>query len=156
METEEKMTMKRILFGLAIVGALVFGNGCASTRQFVPLPDQSKRVENPEQSRIYVMRPAVFGGAIQMGVRDGEKLIGSTVGQSFLCWERDPGKTTISSKAENTSNVELDTQKGSVYYLIQHVCMGIFIARNKLELVDQTEGQQTLQKCKPPTVTTAK
>jgi len=145
--------VRNIVRSIVCIAVLFSMVGCASTQQHVRLPDQSKRVENPEQCRIYILRPAIVGAAIPMSVRNGDKFIGSTGPKSFLCWEREPGKTTISSKAENTSTVDLDAQKGSVYYLVQHIRMGFFIARNKLELVDETKGQEILKKCKPPQVT---
>ena len=146
--------MNRVMRSIICAAVLCSVLGCASTKQYVSLPDQSQHLDNPEQSRIYVMRPAFVGAAISMGVRDGDMHIGSTGSKGYLCWEREPGMTTISSKSENTSKVDLNAQAGSVYYLIQHVQMGLLIARNKLELVDEAKGQEALQKCKPPTVST--
>jgi hypothetical protein len=38
--------------------------GCASTYQYPPFPDQSKKIEDPAKARIYVIRSsAVLGGA---------------------------------------------------------------------------------------------
>lgn len=146
--------MNRVMRSMVCVTVLCSALGCASTKQYVSMPDQSLLLENPGQSRIYVMRPAFVGAAIPMGVRDGDILIGSTGSKGYLCWEREPGITKIASKSENTSTVELNAQAGSIYYLIQHVQMGLLIARNKLVLVDEAKGQEALQKCKPPTVTT--
>ncbi|HXU79707.1 MAG TPA: hypothetical protein VN794_24205 [Methylomirabilota bacterium] len=49
--------MKRILF-LAGCAATLLLVGCASTVQYVPMPDQTKAVEDPSKGRIYVMRPS--------------------------------------------------------------------------------------------------
>ena len=143
--------MKKLLFVLAL-GVLVLGSGCASTRQFVPLPDQAKRVEDPDKGRVYVLRPAFVGCAVSMRVNDGESVIGKTGGQGYLCWERAPGSTEIRSKAENTSTLSLDVEKGEVYYILQQVRMGILFARNKIVTIDEEKGKQLLLKCKPPTV----
>ncbi len=46
--------MKRPDVWLILLLAL---SGCATTRQFVPVPDQAKEVSHPDKGRIYVMRP---------------------------------------------------------------------------------------------------
>ena len=61
--------MKTSILLAVCVGALLL-TGCASTRQFVALPDQTKTIENASKGRIYVMRPATVGGAISMNVSD--------------------------------------------------------------------------------------
>jgi hypothetical protein len=61
------------LFTLASCIVAAFLVGCASPRQFVPMPDQSKTIEDPSKGRIYVIRPSSFGGAVGMNVADGGK-----------------------------------------------------------------------------------
>jgi hypothetical protein len=124
--------------------------GCASTQQSVRLPDQSKLVEDGSKGRIYVMRPASFGAAVKMEVRDNGKLIGETGPSSFLCWEREPGNTTLSSRAETTYNLDLSVQANHVYYILQRVEWGVWYGRCKLEEVGPNEGQRILKKCSPP------
>jgi hypothetical protein len=140
--------MKHFKIVVALVVVLLTV-GCATTRQVAPFPDQSVKIENPEKARLYVMRPASFGCAVSMEVIDGDRDIGTTGANSFLCWERDPGATTVSSKAENNSTLDLTVEKGMVYYIFQHVRMGLLFARSQLELVSEAEGQKVLQKCQP-------
>ena len=135
---------------LLIAVSCLFLVGCASTQQFVPLPDQTKTVEDSAKGRIYVMRPATVGAAISMDVSDGGRIIGSTGPHGFLCWEREPGDTVISSKAENTSAVNLPVKAGQVHYIFQHLRMGWVIARNQMEIVSEEEGKKVLKQCKPP------
>ncbi len=87
-----------------------------------------------------------------MTVKDGEKEIGHTGASAYLCWEREPANTTISSKAENTSTVDLKVEKDMVYYIRQSVLLGFFKARNKIELISKEEALKLLKDCKPPTV----
>ena len=141
--------MNRITI-LAGLSAVLMLTGCASTKQFVPLPDQSKTVEDPAKGRIYVMRPASVGGAVAMNVTDGGTPIGTTGPRGFLCWERDPGDVIVSSTSENTSRVSLAVRPGSVHYVVQHVRMGIWIARTDLEIVTEDQGKLGLMKCKAP------
>jgi hypothetical protein len=140
--------MKRILF-LAGWAATLLLVGCASTVQYVPMPDQTKAVEDPSKGRIYVMRPSSFGYAVGMNVSDGGNPIGSTGAGGYLCWEREPGDVIVSSTSENTSRVSLPVRPGSIHYVVQHIRMGIWIARTDLEVVSDEEGNKRLKKCKP-------
>ena len=130
---------------LLIAASCLFFVGCASTQQFVPLPDQTKEVEDSAKGRIYVMRPATIGAAISMDVSDEGKIIGSTGAHGFLCWEREPGDVVISSKAENTSAVNLPVKAGQVHYIFQHLRLGLVMARNKLEIITEEEGKKDLK-----------
>ena len=144
--------MKNV-YKLGLCFALVgFLSGCASTKQFVAFPDQTKRVEDPNKARIYVVRPTSLGGAVSMDVRDGGKIIGSTGANGYLCWERNPGAMEITGKAENTVKLPLTVEKGGVYYIQQHVKMGFLMARNKLSLLSEAEGKEKVKQCKPPTI----
>jgi hypothetical protein len=124
--------------------------GCASTRQVVPLPDQSMAIEDPAKGRVYVMRPARVGGAVSMQVSDDGKLIGKTGPRGFLCWERPPGDTIVSSTSEGVSSAPLTIEAGGTYYIFQHLRMGVWIARNELEVVSAEEGRNVLKRCHPP------
>jgi hypothetical protein len=98
--------MKTTLLLAGCVAAVLF-TGCASTRQYVGMPDQNQRVEDPTKARIYVIRPAAVGGAIKMNVSDGGQPIGATGPRSYLCWERPPGDTIVSSMSEGVSSAPL-------------------------------------------------
>ena len=99
------------------------------------------------------MRPSSIAKAISMEVSDGEKIVGSTGSRGFLCWEREPGYIVISSKAENTSTIHLPVNAGQGYYIYQQLSMGWFMARNKMKIVSEDQGQKILlEECKPPTV----
>ena len=141
--------MKSNIMPLIAAGCL-FLVGCATTQQFVPLPDQTQTVEDSTKGRIYVMRPASIGTAISMDVSDAGRIIGSTGPRGFICWEREPGDTAITSKAENTSAVSLPVKAGQAHYIFQHLRMGWVIARNELEIVSEEDGKKVLKKCKPP------
>jgi len=137
---------------LLLGASIALLSGCASTRQLVPLPDQTKSVEDVSKARIYVVRPTSFGGAVSMAVLDGETKIGDTGPNGYLCWERTPGDTEIQSKSENTAKLPLKCEAGAVYYIKQHVIMGVMIARTKLSLLTDAEGKERVLKCKPPKV----
>ena len=144
--------MKKALLYLAIILLLVMTTGCASTKQFVPLPDQSKQIENPDMARIYVVRPTILGGGVPMTISDSIKLIGQTGPNGYLSWECEPGQVKLVGIAENMSTLPISLEKGIVYYIQQHVCIGFMFARNKLRLLDEKEGKKKLEDCKPPIV----
>jgi hypothetical protein len=143
--------MKTALVLLGCICSLLV-SGCASTRQMVPLPDQAKRIEDPSKGRVYVMRPSSLGAAIRMTVLDGGTTIGVTGPAGYLCWERPPGDTTITATAEGVSQAPLSVSAGEVYYVFEHIRMGWWQAANKLEVVNEEEGQKVLKKCHAPTV----
>jgi hypothetical protein len=129
---------------------LLVVTGCATTSQNVPFPSQSVAIENPAMARIYVVRPASVGGAVKMMVLDGQKAIGKTGPNSYLCWEREAGTTEIVSEAENTSKLPLTVDAGKAYYIKQALRMGLVMARCKLELLSEDVGRSLVKKCKPP------
>jgi hypothetical protein len=126
---------------------LGFAVGCASTKQHVKMPNLTVPIEDAGKARIYVIRPVSIGGAISMGVRDGERAIGNTGPTSYLCWEREPGSTTIYSKAENESKLDLTVEAGKTYYILQRVEVGFMQARTRLELIDEQRGKKLLKSC---------
>jgi hypothetical protein len=144
--------MKAINTLITGIGSLLLVTGCASTRQFVPLPDQAVKIQDSSKGRIYVMRPAGAGSAVSMNVSDDGKPIGSTGAHGFLCWEREPGDTIVTSTSEGASKAALSVQPGVVYYIFQHVRMGLLMARSELEIVDEAKGQKVLKKCHPAKV----
>jgi hypothetical protein len=144
--------MRKIMQLIIVVVSANLLIGCASTTQYVPLPDQSKRIEDPSKARVYVVRPTAFGGAVTFKVSDDDTLIGNTGPNGYLCWERPVGQMEVIGKAENTSRLQVEVEQGSVYYIQQHVRMGILSARNELSLLSEADGKNKLSKCKAPKV----
>lgn len=132
-----------------LVGTLF---GCGSAKQYVKMPDLAKAIENPEKARIYVVRPQWYGKAKFMEVYDGDKLIALTKGETYVCWERDPGIVEIKSESENTDVLEIKVEKGKTYYIWQQVNMGFWSARTSLVQLSEAEGKEKLAKCRPVTV----
>jgi Protein of unknown function (DUF2846) len=122
--------------------------GCASTKQSVRIPNLSVPVEDATKARIYVIRPALIGGAVQMKVTDNDELIGKTGPQSYLVWERSPGEAFVTSKAEKPCSVTLNVEAGKVYYVLQRVEPGVLYARCRMEQIDDEHAQKFLKGCK--------
>jgi hypothetical protein len=141
--------MKNFLNVLLLAGIVSCG-GCASIAQFAPLPNQAVAVENPSKARIYVLRPAaVMGMAISMSVKDGDRLIGTTKGGNYLCWERNPGDVILKSKSENEFTLGLHVEEGKSYYVLQRVEVGFVTYRTKLEVISEDKGKTLLRQCTP-------
>jgi hypothetical protein len=136
-------------FAITTLAAAFMLTGCAGSKQFVPMPDLSKSIEDPSKGRIYVFRPSSFGGAVGMNVADSGNPVGATGPGGYLCWEREPGDVIVSSTAENTSRVSLPVRPGSIHYILQSIRMGIWMARTELEVVDEERAKKELKKCKP-------
>ncbi len=149
--------MKKLQFIIISMSVALILSSCATTYQYVTLPDQNKNLEDTASARIYVMRPAFMATAISMKVAENDTLIGSTGPKGFLCWETTPSDKMLESTSENTSKLELKVEKGKVYFVHQHVLMGILYARNSLELItDEQKAQKLLKKCKKPVIKSGK
>jgi hypothetical protein len=118
--------------------------GCAS----VPMGDAqqdaaAKTFAVPaDKSGIYIYRNESMGGAVTMDVSVDDQPIGQTVAKTFLYKEVAPGRHTVTSKAENTESLDLETRPGKAYFIWQEVKIGFTHARNKLHLVDDATGRK--------------
>lgn len=121
--------------------------GC-STIQYVRLPDQSKRIENAEQSRIYLV--SAWNDPYRVWIEDNGRRVGAAGKMGYLCWEREPGRTTITPFQFGAGGpVHLYARKGEVYYLV--VTRGIWAFT-----LSESAGQACLKGRKPPTIVSPK
>jgi hypothetical protein len=136
---------------LAIVLLLTsFVTGCAS----VPMASMDEDTKGKsfavrtDKSNIYVYRNESFGGAIPMTVALDGKVAGQTAMQTYFLFEVGPGPHEVSSIAEDTSTVKLDTEVGKAYFVWQEVKMGMWMARSQLQQVDEQTGRKGVAQCK--------
>lgn len=136
---------------LLLVGAAVVAfAGCAA----VPMASldqdaEAKKFSVPAgQSRIYVYRNESIGGAIPMTVSLDGRVMGRTAMQTFFVWDVAPGKHTVTSHAEDVSNLILETAAGKDYYVWQEVKMGLWFARSLLQQVDEKTGRAGVLECR--------
>jgi hypothetical protein len=142
----------------------LFLAGCASTKQYAPLPDQTKRVQDPTKARIYLIRPArVLGYAVSFQFSaTGPEATGPYVSKSFrmvgelgpgryLCWERSPGPMEMNLDERNPNHVFMvHLEAGKVYYLRAFIRGGWGPPRGAVELLTNEKGESLLKQCKPP------
>ena len=149
---------------ISILLAIVLMGGCASLHvQDTPFPNQATTIDDMNKARVYVIRNPwlinIASYTIPVEVYDGSKKIGIIDRRGYLCWEREPGDTTISTKPGprlEAGSITLTLQQGTVYYILeQTVPTGPFSwssLRTTLSLVDNMTGQDELAKAKPPAI----
>jgi len=76
------------------------------------------------------------------------KLAGQTGPQTYFMWEVEPGPHEVTSTAENTVSLKLNTEAGKAYYIWQEVKMGFWMARSLLQQVDEQTGRKEVAECK--------
>jgi Protein of unknown function (DUF2846) len=101
-----------------------------------------------DKALVYVVRPTSMGMAIKSFFFCDDDILGINKGSSYFFAQVDPGKHVFWSKSENVDALELEVEAGRTYYLQQHVRMGAFKARTKLEVLGEGEGKAALDKCK--------
>jgi hypothetical protein len=138
----------------------------ATTDQYKPFPDQTKTVEDPAKSRIYLMRKEKFFGAGEgfefyssspdatgprMDYSEKFRLIGKVGPASYICWEETPHPLTMQSRQGGTNSLEtIDLQAGHVYYLQAYFRTGWKGPSPQIRVLSDEEGQEMLKGCQPP------
>jgi hypothetical protein len=127
---------------IAIFSAAVL-SGCASVKTASSSEDAKAKTfaTNPNQAKLYIYRNEFMGAALRMGVELNGKEIGKTGPKSYFAVDVPPGKHSIVSRAENDASLEVMTEAGKNYFIWQEVKMGFLLARSKLQLVDEAQGQ---------------
>lgn len=141
--------MNRV-FALLIVGTGLAASACASVPMASAEADQAAKrfAVPPDQASVYVYRNESFGGAVRMVVLLDGVALGDTAAKTFLYTPVAPGKHTILSKTENDSDLTIDAEPGTSYFVWQEVKMGIWTARSALQRVDDARGRAGVAECK--------
>jgi len=134
------------------IGILLFSflmTNCAMQKASLESDTKAKQLIAPAgKAIVYVLRPSGFGAAVRFYVYCDSKNIGSTGGNRFIYTILDAGKHKIESQAENDDELEMSLEPDKTYYIEQVPKMGIMMARNRLILLNETEGKEDLMKCK--------
>jgi hypothetical protein len=150
---ELKMKKCGNILGIVSISIIVSLNGCGignvKTCQYVPFPDQSKEIENPDMVRIYIGRPTSLEHDRPIKIMDGDTYIGDIGPYGYLCWEREPGQATITLINDKGDRFieELRTEKGKVYYFQQYLWP---IANTRIRIRTKTESLEYMGECSPP------
>ena len=103
---------------------------------------------DPGKALVYVVRPTSVGFGVKSFFFVDDAVAGINKGSSWFSVQADPGKRLFWSKSENVDALELEVEAGKTYYIQQHVQIGGFTARTKLEVLDDAEGKSALAQCK--------
>ena len=97
------------------LGALLLVAACASVP---PLPT-TITAQNPQQTRIYVMRePKFFSELGHPGIKLGDELVGTLAPARFLIIDRPPGQYVVSvNSSPGYYAITVAARAGSVHYL---------------------------------------
>lgn len=136
--------MNRIC-ALAVLAFTLALGACAS----VPMGDASRdtalKTFSPpraEKAGIYIYRNEGMGAAVKMDLQVDGKHIGQTAAKTYFFVEVPPGRHTLTSMAENSDTLPIDTVAGKLYYVWQEVKMGVLYARTRLHLTTEEEGRK--------------
>jgi hypothetical protein len=142
------MPATHILCGIAVCSLWV--TGCASVPMASPESDAAAKTFKTDSSKanIYVYRDENYGAAIKMPVLIDNVSVGDTAAMTYIYRQVDPGTHVITSKTENDATLSLEAKAGFNYFVWQEVKIGMFAARSKLHLVDETTGRSAVADCK--------
>lgn len=138
--------MKNMILILLVLSLFV---ACTS----IPVADPSLDTKakafqaDPEGAIVYVYRNEKLGGAVRMDVLLNNQFLGETRTGYFMWLQLPPGEYTLTSRAENSDQIDLDVEAGEVYYVRQEANMGVTYSRIKLHLVDAATGQKGINEC---------
>lgn len=129
---------------------VLFFTGCASVPMAPVERDiQAKRFSPaPDKASLYIYRHESFGRAAPMTVMVNGKALGQTLGKTYLQLDLKPGAYKVESHSENVSTLPLSTEAGKNYFVWQEVKMGMWMARNILQQVDESTGRDGVIKSK--------
>jgi hypothetical protein len=99
----------------------------------------------PDKALIYVLRPTRYGHAIQTKLSVDGVWRGVNKGKNYFFLSLEPGEHYFCSKSENRSTVALTVEAGKVYYIQQKIRSGFLKARNKIEVLNEKDGQKALK-----------
>lgn len=130
---------------------------CAPTKQFVAF-SHNKPIES-NKGRIYVIKPAFVGSAVKTAIFCNDVLVGNTANGSYLCWDVEEGiyiigntqhvhNGTTLGAASGEDIFRINVKAGKTYYLRQVPHFGGI----SFELIDNLEGEKSIQSRKRPTV----
>lgn len=132
---------------LALIVATAALAGCAAvpphdTRATTP-PGVAE--VSPGKAGVYVFRTGYSGPALPIDVLlDGEP-IGSTVSQTHLFREIEPGRHTLGSQLQFTSKLEFDAKPGQIVYVRQDLWLGYLQVHTRLRKVHPDDGARAVR-----------
>ncbi len=141
---------KRWIMGCLAVVLFALAAGCATLPSKEEMALDISGYELPKQPEadsalIYVVRPSGLGPIVRFNVflddKEDASEMGYTRGSQYVYFFVTPGIHTIYSKAENWANISVKVKPRDVIFIKQTPSIGFIMARNSLDLVQETEGK---------------
>jgi len=111
---------------MLVICASVLLSGCASSLMHSVEP---LTVQDEKLALVTFLRPSYFGGAIEFGVWDSDRLIGIVTAGNYVQYYTEPGEHIFLARAENWSYVHATLEAGKKYYILTKVFPGVWKAR---------------------------
>jgi Protein of unknown function (DUF2846) len=145
-----RVRMGRHSVWVLAAAVLFLAAACASVDLAPPDQDAKAKAMEPPPGKalVYVYRSEALGSAVKMNVMVNGKLLGQTAAHTYFLVATPPGKVTVTSLAEDTSELELQVSAGQKYFVWEEVKMGAWSARSALSQKGAPEGMNGVQQCK--------
>jgi len=143
------MKTKLINWTLTVVSAILIYSCVATSKISTDVSENAKNQTPPEgKSLVYVYRISSLGFAVGLNVSLNDKMLGSFYPKRFYLCTLNPGKYVFTGHGENEDDIIISTEPNKKYYIEARPKMGFASARIELELHDQIDGNNDVQKCK--------
>ena len=109
--------------------AILLLSACASTQMTEVTAEQRITEPAPGKSLVYLIRPSMFGGAIQSTVYDGDQYIGTVSADTHIAYQAEPGTHMFMVIGESADFMQAELLAGRTYSAIVAPRMGIWKAR---------------------------
>jgi hypothetical protein len=102
-----------------------------------------------EKALLYVYRytQGLVGAAASLEVTIDDRYIGNTTNMSYMQVEVNPGICRIYSKGKKENGLELNVEKGKVYFILQQPKLGLIAGSSKFNLVSEAQGKAEIKSC---------
>lgn len=155
------MLCKKPIITYLILLSVALFSGCAT----LPAPDVMKaetanfqlpKLPDQGTALVYVVRPSGLGGLIRFNVflddqQDASEM-GYTRASQYIYFRLPPGEHKIYSKAENWGETAVSAKAGDIIYIKQEPEMGIIMARNSIQQIDELQGKYHIMKLNVGTI----
>ncbi|MDT7836030.1 DUF2846 domain-containing protein [Aquabacterium sp. OR-4] len=144
------MNIVRRHVSILLLAAAALASGCAS----LPSPEVMKKEiasfqlpKLPEEGQaiVYVVRPSPLGTLVRFNVflddQEASSEMGYTRGSQYIYFNLKPGDHKIYSKAENWAESLVSVKAGEVIFIQQDTTMGVVMARNALQQLEEVTGK---------------
>jgi hypothetical protein len=124
--------MRRMVGMPLLVAVVLLLAACASTHMTETVPAQKVTGPAPGKALLYILRPSMFGGAIQSTVYDGDQYIGTVSAGTHIAYIAEPGRHMFMVIGENADFMEADLLADKTYSAVVAPRMGMWKARFSL------------------------